>query len=110
MLRARAYGRVVAKLLDQRGAIRLLTRDGWTQTRGGKHVVKMIKPGRRPITLPHHHGQPYGKGLSAAIVRQAGLDTTKDGRCVSRSSSIRTARSTGARSPSSRDASRQAER
>ncbi|MGH2908733.1 MAG: type II toxin-antitoxin system HicA family toxin [Solirubrobacteraceae bacterium] len=100
----------MAKLLDQRGAIRLLTADNWTRTRGGKHAVKMEKPGRRPITLPHHHGQPYGKGLSAAIVRQAGLNPTKDGRCSSRSSSIRTERSTGPRSPSSRDASRQAER
>jgi hypothetical protein len=23
-------------------------------TRGGKHVVKMTKPGERPITLPRH--------------------------------------------------------
>src|SRR5579875_345351 len=82
----------MAKLLDQRGAVRLLTADGWTQSRGGKHVVKMIKPGRRPITLPRNHGQPYGKGLSAAIVRQAGLNATKDGRCTSRSSSIRATR------------------
>ena len=43
-------------------------------TRGGKHVVKMEKEGGRPITLPHHSGKSYGKGLTAAIRRQAGLD------------------------------------
>ena len=42
--------------------------------RGGKHVVKMEKEGSRPITLPHHRGKSYGKGLTAAILRQAGLD------------------------------------
>jgi len=43
-------------------------------TRGGKHVVKMEKEGQRPITLPHHHGKTYGKGLTAAILKQAGLN------------------------------------
>jgi predicted RNA binding protein YcfA (HicA-like mRNA interferase family) len=43
---------------------------GWTLERGGKHAVKMTKPGRRPITLPYHGGQTYGKGLDAAIRRQ----------------------------------------
>lgn len=43
-------------------------------TRGGKHVVKMEKEGLRPITLPYHRGKTYGKGLTAAIVKQAGLD------------------------------------
>jgi len=42
-------------------------------TRGGKHVVKMEKAGERPITLPRHGGKTYGKGLTAAILRQAGL-------------------------------------
>ena len=42
----------MAKLLNQRRAIRLLTNDGWTETRGGKHVVKMVKDGQRPVTLP----------------------------------------------------------
>jgi predicted RNA binding protein YcfA (HicA-like mRNA interferase family) len=64
-------------MLDARDAedTRLLEEQhGWTMTRGGKHVIKMEKPGRRPITLPHHHGETYSKGLSAAIRRQAGLD------------------------------------
>lgn len=99
----------MARLLDQRGAIRLLERDGWLRETGGKHVVKMVKPGLRPITLPHHHGEPYGKGLSAAIVKQAGLKSMEDNRWISRSSSARRERGTGPRSPSSRDASRQAE-
>ncbi|MGZ6617301.1 MAG: type II toxin-antitoxin system HicA family toxin [Solirubrobacteraceae bacterium] len=100
----------MAKLLDQRRAIRLLTNDGWTESRGGKHVVKMVKDGQRPVTLPRNHGQPYSKGLSAAIVKQAGVKSSENSKCASRSSSTTTARSTGQRSPSSPDASRQAER
>ena len=41
---------------------------------GGKHVVKMTKPGHRPITLPHDKGGGgYPIGLTVAIMRQAGL-------------------------------------
>jgi predicted RNA binding protein YcfA (HicA-like mRNA interferase family) len=64
----------MARLLDQKSARRLLEQHGWTMTHGGKHVIKMAKSGRRPITLPHHHGETYSKGLSAAIRKQAGLD------------------------------------
>ena len=40
----------------------------------GKHVVKMTKPGHRPITLPHDKGGGgYPIGLTIAIMRQAGL-------------------------------------
>lgn len=60
--------------LSQKKAIALLAAHGWTQGRGGKHVVKMTKPGERPITLPHHRGSDYGPGLSAAIRRQAKLE------------------------------------
>jgi predicted RNA binding protein YcfA (HicA-like mRNA interferase family) len=63
----------VADLLSQKKAQRLLEANGWTCERGGKHVVKMTKPGKRPITLPRHSGREYGKGLSAAIRHQAGL-------------------------------------
>ena len=56
-------------LLDQKTARKLLAQHGWTCTAGGKHNVKMEKEGRRPITLPRHGGQTYGKGLSAAILR-----------------------------------------
>jgi predicted RNA binding protein YcfA (HicA-like mRNA interferase family) len=64
---------VSPKLLDQQSARRLLEQYGWQMTRGGKHVVKMQKEGFRPITLPRHGGKTYGKGLTAAILRQAGL-------------------------------------
>jgi predicted RNA binding protein YcfA (HicA-like mRNA interferase family) len=60
----------VSRLLDQRTAIKLLQRDGWALGRGGKHVVKMVKPGMRPVTLPHHRGQCYGKRLTHAIADQ----------------------------------------
>lgn len=42
--------------LNQKKAIKLLKENGWTQARGGKHQVKMTKPGCRPITLPQHKG------------------------------------------------------
>lgn len=61
------------KLLSQATAARLLANNGWTQELGGKHVVKMTKPGQRPITLPHHKGQDYSRGLTRAILKQAGL-------------------------------------
>lgn len=60
--------------LSQKTAIKLLKEHGWTQARGGKHQVKMTKPGRRPITLPHHKGSDYQAGLAAAILREAGLE------------------------------------
>jgi predicted RNA binding protein YcfA (HicA-like mRNA interferase family) len=61
------------RTLSQKGAIKLLERGGWTRAKGGKHVVRMTKEGQRPITLPHHKGRDYGPGLTAAILRQAGL-------------------------------------
>jgi hypothetical protein len=39
----------------------------------GKHQVKMIKEGCRPITLPQHKGRDYQPGLARAILKQAGL-------------------------------------
>jgi len=59
--------------LSQTKAIKLLRENGWTQTRGGKHQVKMTKPGCRPITLPQHKGRDYSPGLTKAILKQAGL-------------------------------------
>lgn len=59
--------------MNQRSAIKLLSKDGWKQARGGKHVVKMTKPGHRPITLPKHKNQDYSVGLERAILKQAGL-------------------------------------
>jgi len=62
------------QLLNQRRARKLLKEHGWTAEKGGKHVVKMTKRGHRPITLPHHRGEDYSKRLTAAILKQAGLD------------------------------------
>jgi predicted RNA binding protein YcfA (HicA-like mRNA interferase family) len=59
--------------LTQKKAIKLLKEDGWVQVRGGKHQVKMTKPGKRPITLPHHKGRDYPAGLARAALKQAGL-------------------------------------
>lgn len=64
----------MADLLSQKKAKKLLEQNGWTETHGGKHVIKMTKPGQRPITLPKHKGADYGKELSARIRKQAGLD------------------------------------
>jgi predicted RNA binding protein YcfA (HicA-like mRNA interferase family) len=99
----------MSKLLNQRRAIWLLEQAGWQQGKGGKHVVKMVKPGRRPLTLPRHRGQDYGKGLTQAILKQAGLEP-KEAAWSSRSAYRKTQRDTGQRSRSSQDASRQAER
>jgi predicted RNA binding protein YcfA (HicA-like mRNA interferase family) len=63
----------MADVLNQKKARALLEANGWTCERGGKHVIKMTKAGKRPITLPHHHGRDYSPGLAAAIRRQAGL-------------------------------------
>lgn len=41
----------IPKTLDQRAAQKLLEQHGWSRTIGGKHGVKMEKPGHRPITL-----------------------------------------------------------
>ena len=61
----------MSKLLNQTRAIKLLRAHGWERSIGGKHSVKMIKPGFRPITLPRHKGQDYSPGLTRAILTQA---------------------------------------
>jgi predicted RNA binding protein YcfA (HicA-like mRNA interferase family) len=63
----------MATVYNQKSMRQFLQDNGWTQTLGGKHVIKMIKPGERPITLPMHKGRDYSRGLSASILRQAGL-------------------------------------
>ncbi|HWF55927.1 MAG TPA: type II toxin-antitoxin system HicA family toxin, partial [Solirubrobacteraceae bacterium] len=92
--------------LNQRTAITLLKRHGWEQQTGGKHSVKMTRPGDRPVTLPQHSGHDYGPGLTAAVLKQAGLDTKGDGKWISRSKSTTRIPPIGLRSVSSRDASR----
>ena len=60
------------KVLSQRTARQLLERNGWTMERGGKHL-KMVKEGHRPVTLPDHKRQDYPRGLTRAILKEAGL-------------------------------------
>jgi predicted RNA binding protein YcfA (HicA-like mRNA interferase family) len=61
------------KTLNQRSMKKLLEANGWVATVGGKHVVKMEKPGRRPITLPANKRRDHPPGLRAAILKEAGL-------------------------------------
>jgi len=50
----------------QKEWIRILEDSGWTRDRGGKHQVKMTKPGERPITLPENKRPPTARGSSGA--------------------------------------------
>ncbi len=59
--------------MNQKQWIAALEANGRTMERGGKHSVKMTKPGHRPITLPRHRGATYGRDLHAQVKRQAGL-------------------------------------
>lgn len=67
---------LVPKTLCQSSARSLLEAHGWACVTGGKHVVKMVKEGTRPITLPSHKGADYGPQLRLAILRAAGLKST----------------------------------
>jgi predicted RNA binding protein YcfA (HicA-like mRNA interferase family) len=72
--RRKAKRTTIPKVLNHDSAKKLLEAYDWTPTGGGKHSTKMEKPGRRPITLPRHHGRDYSADLRKAILRQAGLD------------------------------------
>jgi len=37
------------KRLNQKSAIKLMERNGWINSKGGKHVVKMTKPAIAPL-------------------------------------------------------------
>jgi predicted RNA binding protein YcfA (HicA-like mRNA interferase family) len=63
----------IPRTMNQREAQALLESNGWKRTLGGKHVVKMEKEGRRPITLPSCNGEQYSVGLTSRILTQAGL-------------------------------------
>ncbi len=65
--------RELPKTLNQKTMIKLLESEGWVRGKGTKHNVKMEKDGERPITLPQHHGQEYGKSLTSRILREAGI-------------------------------------
>lgn len=54
----------------QKQWIKKLLADGWALERGGKHQVKMTKPGCRPITLPENKRRTYSKGFEAQLRRE----------------------------------------
>lgn len=74
----RRWSEPLPTTMTQHEARSLLEANGWKEEQGGKHVVKMVKEGHRPITLPKHRGQKYGKRLTSAILRQAGLTRRGD--------------------------------
>jgi predicted RNA binding protein YcfA (HicA-like mRNA interferase family) len=53
---------------NQRKWIKALEDDGWVRERGGEHQVKMVKPGKRPITLLQHKGRTYSGALWQAAL------------------------------------------
>jgi hypothetical protein len=61
---------------NQKTALAFAEENGWTETQGGKHNIKMEKAGCRPVTLPHHGGREWSKDLSARVRRQL-LDPTR---------------------------------
>jgi predicted RNA binding protein YcfA (HicA-like mRNA interferase family) len=63
-----------AKRYSQKALVRELSKHGWTKTAGGKHQVKMVKPGERPITIPEFRGETLPIGLSRSILKQAGVE------------------------------------
>lgn len=69
----RFWKKPLPKTANQGEIQRILEARGWVRTIGGKHVVKMEKEGRRPITLPHCKGQQYGRDLTTRIFKEAGL-------------------------------------
>ncbi|WDF82308.1 type II toxin-antitoxin system HicA family toxin [Lacticaseibacillus pabuli] len=58
--------------MTQRQMVRLLMKNGWFKTGGGKGShIKMAKAGKRPITVPHGElRQP----TENAIRKQAGIE------------------------------------
>ncbi len=67
----------MGKLLSQKRAKALMEDHGWTATRGGKHNVKMEKPGHRPITLPQAKNEDYSRGLTQSILKAAGISRSE---------------------------------
>lgn len=66
-------GDSIPKVVDQSVMIQILEAHGWLLARGGKHNVKMTKPGERPIPLPQNHGKDYPKQTRDGILKQANI-------------------------------------
>lgn len=63
----------VPNTINQKTAQKLLEGVGYVRGKGGKHNVKMVKAGARPITLPKHRGQEYSTSLTRGILKAAGI-------------------------------------
>ena len=63
----------VPRTINQKTGKKLLEKAGYRMMKGGKHNVKMVKDGERPITLPGHRGQECSVDLTRAILKQAGI-------------------------------------
>lgn len=57
---------------------RLLKRDGWFEVRqSGSHVIMKHAEKPEQLTVPFHAGKEVKKGLLSALLKQAGIKTTK---------------------------------
>ena len=53
---------------------RIFEAAGWTKEIGGKHSTKMVKAGRRPVTIPRHSNRDFGPRLRNSILKEGELD------------------------------------
>jgi predicted RNA binding protein YcfA (HicA-like mRNA interferase family) len=58
----------------QKALVKKLQDHGWTLSSGGKHQVKMVREGCRPITIPVFKNQTLPVGLSTSILKQAEIE------------------------------------
>ena len=57
---------------------RLLKKDGWFEVRqSGSHVIMKHAEKPEQLTVPFHAGKEVKKGLLSALLKQAGIKTTK---------------------------------
>lgn len=62
------------KRYTQKALIKMLKKHGWEHSVGGRHQVKMVREGQRPVTIPEFKGETLPVGLSQAILKQAGIE------------------------------------
>lgn len=57
---------------------KLLKKDGWFEVRKkGSHVIMRHPSKEEQLTVPYHAGKEVKKGLLRALLKQAGIKTTK---------------------------------
>ncbi|MCF8465588.1 MAG: type II toxin-antitoxin system HicA family toxin [Flavobacteriales bacterium] len=57
---------------------KLLKKDGWFEVRQkGSHVIMQHPSKEGQLTVPYHAGKEVKKGLLKALLKQAGIKTTK---------------------------------